>query len=83
MRLVEIIRGWAIYWQALPENRKLMEERLIKCDSCPHKVVLNPLGQVLLENRPEGHYKCRLCSCPLEVKGSDPKQHCPRIPAAW
>jgi hypothetical protein len=75
---LEIIRAWHIYTKGEPQTRRLIEQRMKICETCPEMMALSHTGQLLLNLIVEGvSFKCAKCKCALEVKCSDPEHHCP------
>jgi hypothetical protein len=77
MRLVEIMKGWAFYWEGSAKTRQLISTRLSVCDGCPEKQVISAFGQLLLHNEASASYKCRKCTCFLDPKAANPASRCP------
>ena len=78
MDLIRIGQSWGNYIQGSQETKKLMEYRLEKCDSCPHKKQMNALGEFLVTmiNSEASTFKCGLCGCPLAGLTAHPGNSC-------
>ena len=77
--LVNIASGWYNYLNTTSYTRKLMRYRLNICDTCPSKVQLNKLGQIVIKaiNEEGNLYKCKECGCPLAAKTASLNEKCP------
>ena len=77
--LSNIATGWYNYINASSYIKGLMNSRLDICDSCPSKVQLSAVGQMIVKgiNKEGNLFKCKECSCPLAAKTANPKEKCP------
>lgn len=78
-KLRNIAEGWYNFAAGTPATRELMQFRLDKCDTCPEKVQMSALGELLVStiNNEASLYQCKKCSCPLASKTAAPGAECP------
>lgn len=78
MDLINIASSWAAFLKGTPETQNLMNYRLSKCETCPHKVQLSSAGAKILTtlNQSSSVFKCGLCGCPLAGLTAGPKNKC-------
>lgn len=79
LSLPQIASGWYNFVKGDPAVKRMMAARLAICDSCPNKIQLSQMSQVIIHhiNQEASIYKCKLCSCPLSTKTASPKSVCP------
>lgn len=78
MSLINIASSWGNFIAGSEETKRLMEYRLHKCDTCPHKVQMDKLGRIIVSsiNSQANTFKCNLCGCPLAALTAGPKNNC-------
>lgn len=79
LNLIQIARGWYNFAHGGAKIQQLMYKRLAICDSCPFKVQVNVVGQILIQliNEEGSVFQCGKCNCPLAAKTAVPEQSCP------
>ena len=70
MDLIDIAKSWYSFLTKPKELVKIASERIGICDTCPNKIQVSPVGQVVLGvvNAESSIFRCTLCGCPLAGK---------------
>lgn len=78
MSLVQVAEGWYNFVTAPDKLQPIIKERLEVCDTCDHKVTINPVvkGIVLAVNEHASVYACGLCNCPLAALSTTAQPLC-------
>ncbi len=79
MDLIQIAKSWYNFSHGTDATKALMNHRLSICDTCPEKVQMTLVGQVIVTgiNAEASVYKCGKCNCPLSPKTAHPANTCP------
>lgn len=72
VNLIEIAQGWYGMIHASPELKTLAEERLVICNECPQRKIVNSLAAAGVSLA-----YCGQCGCPLSSKTLSRDSHCP------
>lgn len=78
INLLDIASGWYSFINATPYTKKLMKYRLSICETCPNKVILDPVTKFIVKKIDSTTVlcKCKLCKCPLSALTANLKSEC-------